>query len=495
MIRTIGGICILMLLMPMPVQSMQEPEQGVLISCEECVVLYPEKYAEQPEDCPVCGGKKEHFQLARMMEKALIAAQGRDVELKIEKFMIGTVIRRAATSISLEALQEMRDLYLNKLRFHLVYDYFELEPIKEAITVLDKAIQKNKHSQGADTQEPLLVRIKQEYVHPSGDAYLFLKGAAESLTVFIENVSSDFILLRSVRVVGQLPDTDRWYGVQYGTTTYYSQEDAWEYDEMDQMLSDPVFAKGVIPPGGSLEVVRWGIVRQASIPIKIAYHRLLPSEASAHFYFSGDDKAGFSLKRTFARCKDSKALLNTEHEINYREVIAPEIDKFSLLIQEVTCSVSITEFGFTLAQACAAIKGDVLDYVFWEDENVWGLKTSSRTYLVAPSVVEELPAIDLLSFIIIESSDKSVPVIFPLAGYEVFKPQQPTVNGPGYFNPGITKIPKHDLSALFEYVREAGDTISVLHYDANGLGVGRYLLIGAFDEMERRRFIDANNDE
>lgn len=341
-------------------------------------------------------------------------------------------------------------------------------------------------SHPVESSWPLSVLVKQEMTRPPGEEYLFLKGAPARVIFLLENKSDDFIVVRSVSILGQLPDTDKWYGSQYGSTNYRQLDDTWEYNEMDQMLSEPVFAFGIIGPGKSLEVPRWCVLRGKKLPVKITCQRLNKTQAGEYLYFHTYNEGEFSARRVFERCGDVDALLNAEKKVDWRVVIAPKMESVSMATQWAVCSVSLREPAFSFEQACKSITGEVSDYVFWPDENVWVVSTEKGAYLVGPEVVTELGEIDLLSFVIIASSNETVPVILPLNGYEAFNPQKPHIEGPGYFNPGVTQLPKNKLSVFFESVKKAGNAISILHYNPDGLGVRRYLLVGEFDETDRR---------
>lgn len=121
----------------------REPQQGTFITCEECVILYPEKYRDNPESCPVCHGKKEHFQPARMMNEQLARSEARELELRIEKFLIQTIKDAHESPVSAETLEKIRGLYREKLIFHLVHNQFELEPIKSYIIEMDELMSKS----------------------------------------------------------------------------------------------------------------------------------------------------------------------------------------------------------------------------------------------------------------------------------------------------------------------------------------------------------------
>ncbi|MBN3038070.1 MAG: hypothetical protein JW869_01475 [Candidatus Omnitrophica bacterium] len=137
--RFIMAVVILSLL-GMSMGFTDEPQQGTIIPCEECVVLYPQKYKDNSQICPVCGGAKEHFQPARFMNHELAEIEARELELKIERALIDTLEDAQRQTVSLDTLNWIRELYMEKLIFYLVHGQFELEPVKETIYRLDGLI-------------------------------------------------------------------------------------------------------------------------------------------------------------------------------------------------------------------------------------------------------------------------------------------------------------------------------------------------------------------
>ena len=75
-----------------------------------------------------------------MMDGELVNAEARELELKIEDFLLKVVLNARERPVSVETLTEIRDLYREKLIFYLVYDEFELEPIKAHLLELDGLI-------------------------------------------------------------------------------------------------------------------------------------------------------------------------------------------------------------------------------------------------------------------------------------------------------------------------------------------------------------------
>ncbi len=127
--------------MDVDTNAYEPPPQGTIIPCELCVVLYPERYEKDPEKCPVCHGTREHFQPAQMMTREMAQMQLYELDLKIQQLMYQTIMDSLSKPVDLDQLKKMRKLYKRKLIHLLVYDFLEVEPVKEKIRQLDEAIE------------------------------------------------------------------------------------------------------------------------------------------------------------------------------------------------------------------------------------------------------------------------------------------------------------------------------------------------------------------
>jgi len=119
-------------------ESMREPpEQGTIITCEVCVVLYPEKYEEDPDTCPVCHGAKEHFQPARMMSESMAIQEAKILKLRVKRY---------SQAIHLEddqlfdRVEKVRALQYQRLIHALIYDESAVKAIAAKIRALDKKL-------------------------------------------------------------------------------------------------------------------------------------------------------------------------------------------------------------------------------------------------------------------------------------------------------------------------------------------------------------------
>lgn len=119
----------------------ERPPQGTIISCELCVILYPEHYKKDPEKCPVCHGTGEHFEPAQMMTREMAQMRLHEIDLDIQEFLHETVLDSLDKPVDVEQLKKLRKFYKRKLIHILVHDFIEVEPVKEKICWLDEIIE------------------------------------------------------------------------------------------------------------------------------------------------------------------------------------------------------------------------------------------------------------------------------------------------------------------------------------------------------------------
>jgi hypothetical protein len=331
---------------------------------------------------------------------------------------------------------------------------------------------------------PLFVYVKPEQLPPHGQKYEFKRGVPLRVVFTVRNETDDFIILRRFDIENQLGDIDRWYGSAYGSTEYRHLEDVWEYNEMNQQLSEPVFIRGLIAPGEKLEIVRNVIFRDQNMRSGVSYQRLTKKQLAKEVYFDTQPGSGFD--RTFKLIKNIDILLADRGAVDWSFAVFPNADEFVIDKQQSICSVDLAEPEFSFEVAKNKLSQDVSDFVFWKDKNTWVLKTDQGNYLVDENGVVKLGDIDLLAFVLIEFGADKVDFILPMKGYRQFDAQQPKIDGPGYFDPGVTSVPKEKITDLLKYAAGKGDRVSVLVYDPTGLGRKFYLLVGQFDEKSRR---------
>ena len=78
-----------------------------------------------------------------ILDEELAKMEAKELELRIEEFLLESVFKGFKKEVDLKTIEAIRDLYMEKLIFHLIYDHFEREPIRTFIMQLDDIIQKN----------------------------------------------------------------------------------------------------------------------------------------------------------------------------------------------------------------------------------------------------------------------------------------------------------------------------------------------------------------
>ena len=332
----------------------------------------------------------------------------------------------------------------------------------------------------------LSVYVVQEMVRPPGEQYKFVRGAFSRVVLAIENNSDDVLILRGCSLEGQLPDIVRWHGSRYGSVKYRPIEDVWIYNEMAQQLSEPVFASGAVSPHSSIEVVRWIWLRQETVEVDLAYHRLAPEDAVKQLYFEMVVDGQYHKEQIFKHPAEPSQLRDSSINTNRQIVVFPEPQKFPIDNASLCCRISFQDPPLNIDTVQEAVGDEILESVYWRNQSKWVVRTGRGVWVVDNGVLTRLGNINLLSFGVIESSYKKVDCILPLQGYEEFDPQSPGINEGGCFDPGITKVMQGDVLRLLELARDNGDSVTILPFDADGLGMKIYLLVGVFDEVTRR---------
>ena len=322
---------------------------------------------------------------------------------------------------------------------------------------------------------PLSAHVRQEMVRPPGDENKFVRGGMSRLVFMIENDSSDVIVLRSCSIPGQLPDIDRWHGARYGSVQHRPLEDVWRYSEMAQQLSMPVFAMGAIPPGGDLKVTRWAILKEDHVALDLAYHRLTPAQARRHLYVETADDT-MSMDRLFKHPQELPGPSDEAPQVNWRVVIFPEADTLDIQSQTLTCTVSLREPPVGMETVQALVAEPIRDSAYCARQQAWAVKTAQAMELLADRERIALPEMDLLAFVIIDSSYRTVPFILPPAGYDDFASYRQEKKDNRFDDGGVTPIPHDAVRRLLECIRDNGHRVAVEAIDPTGLGL-RFCLV------------------
>ena len=342
----------------------------------------------------------------------------------------------------------------------------------------------------------LFVSIKSDQSGNKTPERTFQKGTPVLSSFIVENRTHDFIVLRRFEIKGQLPDIQRWFGPLYGSVEYRAEEDIFFYNVVEQCLSEPVFAMGLIRPRGSIEVPRRVALRNSSVTAEVFYQRIPLENAKKKLYFNFPDAPCMGPKRIFRHIDDFYPFLNGKRteEVDWSKVILKGENELPFQRHEATCAVRLTEPEFSLEKALKKFRMLFSDYIFWKSENCWIFKREKNVFLVGENRFLKLGEIDLTVFLLIELAPHDADFILPMEGYEDFNPQMPEIQGPGYFNPGITHIPRTKVLQLFEHAAQRGERVRTIAYDPHGLGKRFYISVGEFNEKERRAIANRKAD-
>lgn len=328
---------------------------------------------------------------------------------------------------------------------------------------------------------PLTVEID-----PSMDQ--FQKGVPSKITFYLTNNSDDLIVIRALDIEGGMPDITRWYGSRYGSTSYKPLEDIWEYYPLTQSQTEPVFVTSLIVPGGKIKITRTVVFKNDQAQIEVGYHRLAKDQIKEYLYLATKNADYFRQTNIFKHPESTDGLF-ADHA--WSTAILPDDEKLAIYSQKISMKVKLNDSHINLIETYGGEK--VIDYVIWKSQNALVIKTAKGIYFVKDSKVDELGRVDLKIFSIIPFKPITVGFILPLEGYEEFEPVYPSIEGPGYFSPGVTEIVHYDILRLFEFAKEKGHAISVVTYDSTGLGNEHYIVVGSFDEEKRRDYIKRGN--
>lgn len=313
---------------------------------------------------------------------------------------------------------------------------------------------------------------------------VLLKNAPSHITFTVKNTSAHYIVLRRFEVEQQLPEEERWYGAAYGSVAYRPLEDEYRYYAMHQQLSEPVFAFGVLPPGDEITIERWTVPQDKSVAVIITYQALSADETEKMLYVSSE-RAMYS--GAFATFTHPKKRALEENDIDWSQVIFPDADQIPVISERHEVECAIAELGFSRAEAERIAGMSSEEALFWPAHNAWVLKKKDEVYYLTRAYHEPFPQMELDVITFCVSREKEVPCILPTEGYSAFNAILPTIEGPGYFNPGITQLKKEKVRTLFQHAYRHRDEVSLFSYDGDGLGRELYLLVGTFDEIKRRR--------
>jgi hypothetical protein len=324
-------------------------------------------------------------------------------------------------------------------------------------------------------------------IKPEGPA---VWGDLADADIVIQNHTSDLVILRRVEIQGQLPDIERWYGSQYGEARYDSEQDVYHFDSLVQVLSEPIFAGGVLLPGeirGAERTVRLNRDRQV---VEVQFQRLTEDEARKSLYVA--DPADSPLSQTFRRLAEPLgATASAEGSDRWDMVIFPQADETPMDTATAELSLGLAEREFdrqaAVRKASRAEPGNET-YSLGQDAYIFDYGPDGVKMVTGRDVVA-LPQCDLLVFDLMDQrGDEPVELLLPLEGFEdLFTVGKPHTEGPGFFNPGYTDVPQADLPRLLERCRERGLSVTVQAIDPNGLGASHRVVVGEAGDLAQRR--------
>lgn len=321
-----------------------------------------------------------------------------------------------------------------------------------------------------------------------GAVQAVVRGRCHTVRVAIQNTSTNLILIRGIDFEGQLGDTRRWYGSQYGEVTRDEAEDLWDFDGMAQTLSSPIFAFGALPPGESLRVTRDVVFHEGTVVLKFSYQMLTPRQVREAVYFpAGGNPTG----AVFRRIASGDGALGAMGGGTWATgVVFPEPSKFPVMSLRREFSFALDEGEFPLEAAKRRVEFAVKGSTRWEGGWVLHGEKEDEVCLVSPERAVSLPRCDIRAFALLDAMERvgRVDIVLPLAGYHFFRACPPRLEGPGYFEPGTTVVATEVLPDVLEVARRKRDPFHVVTLDPNGLGARHYLAVGDFDLAVRRAF-------
>ena len=117
------------------VRKTREKEQGLLLECIHCTILYP---GEDRPNCPECKGAKSHFVPAQMMDRSSSQTM---IITEISKFIKEQskllTINENIDLLSKDHIDKMREEGFRLLKKLIMYDFDLQEYLKDLIRQLD----------------------------------------------------------------------------------------------------------------------------------------------------------------------------------------------------------------------------------------------------------------------------------------------------------------------------------------------------------------------
>lgn len=308
-----------------------------------------------------------------------------------------------------------------------------------------------------------------------------------NLKLRLKNTSENSVfIITGIDLKGQKPDTRNWFAQRYGSVTK-SGDGSYEHHEMNQILSSLPFAEEVLLPHSEVslgfDVIAW----ERDIEVSVKTFQVPIEWVSKHCYFhiesNGASELSLSVSK-YIRHPTAKLKKGFKYSGKVLVDVNPDIRREKIFFNKI--GVPLEEPIFKLSEALKYVDFEPLVYFYWMDREGWYLQRDRKAVFVHKDCsVSPMPVIS--RNVIYEFSPKPynkyirnnepIAILLPKKGYEILNPIPSHIEGPGYFNPGLTWVHRFDLDAFFELVRKNDDQIVYETINPNGLGAYNYLSV------------------
>ncbi len=319
-----------------------------------------------------------------------------------------------------------------------------------------------------------------------------VEGDLAPATVTVRNSSPHVIVMRAFNFPGQLPNLRQWFGGRYGTLTYDQKADKWLFNPLVQQLSVPLFAGAVLFPGDELQQTQTIRLLEPTVRVTVGFNQLSEKAARQNLYFATAGPSSPMGETAYSRLAPGPIADQARPEPgSVREAVYPAGAEAEVLTQEASLTVQLAPRTPSVKQAAEAVMPEWDRHTYWLGGPGWVLRLGERVTWLSPKGPVDLPACDLLVFDLFDlARPQPVDVLLPLKGFEQdFDVGRPRIEGPGFFNPGYTKVAQADLPRLLARCRQLELPLTAQPVNPTGLGAGNKVVVGKLDLEERRKAI------
>ena len=317
-------------------------------------------------------------------------------------------------------------------------------------------------------------------------------GQLRRVQVLLRNTTSRVLIVRGIRFQNRPPDTRVWLGSRYGSATYDAGANKWVVNPLSQMLSQPVFVNGIVPPGQTIRIDRWLRLVDVDQPIEIDYQSLTTQQAAKALYLPPEGAGDLAREYLPAPRSWPKKAVETR---GLSGILGhAKAGKRKSIKGRMEFAFPQPKFTVNQARAKADMRGAA--YTYWTSARGWVLRKGGRTVSVTPNATRSLPDGDLTIYDVFDQDvatrdERQARVLIPATGFDdIVAPAKPRIEGPGYFRLGLTSVNHGTLRALLDRCRERGLKAVVRVLNPNGLQPRAVVCLGAAgtaDDLSRRR--------